>query len=237
MPSCSIVIPCFNEGARLATKTFIDFANNYRNVHLVFVNDGSTDNTLTLLEEIKKETGNVAIIDRKKNGGKACAIRDGFLFTTSLPTELTGYLDADLSTSLEEFYLLALLASREKADFILGSRIKKIDTRIERSALRHIVGRVIATIIDQKFKLGAYDTQCGAKVFRSEVIKGVIAEKFVTKWFVDVELLVRLRKVNGQLSGAEIPLRSWINKKDSKISILSIPIIVKDLFYLLKLKD
>ncbi|HWJ27211.1 MAG TPA: hypothetical protein VNS32_11755, partial [Flavisolibacter sp.] len=147
--------------------------------------------------------------------------------------QLVGYLDADLSTGMEELLRLKDLLSSKDLDIVLGSRIKKIDTVIERSFFRHITGRMIATLIDQKFKLGVYDTQCGAKVFRSAVIEHSIQELFYTKWFFDVELLLRIRKNHSHFACAEIPLCKWHNVANSKLSILSFPAVLKDLYVLL----
>ena len=117
-------------------------------------------------------------------------------------------------------------------DFVLGSRIKKIDTEIERTYVRHFTGRIIATAIDEKFNLGCYDTQCGAKIFRTQVIKSVIQTPFFTKWFFDVEILLRIRKEAGSLKGAEFPLSVWRHINGSKINIFSFPVVLKELLQL-----
>lgn len=232
MPSIAIIIPCYNESNRLKAPEFISFAQQHADIQFYFVNDGSTDGTEKILLQIQQSSP-AKIIWLKKNAGKAEAIRKGLIAALEDRHHVIGYLDADLSTGLEEFMRLRDVLLEKKLDMVLGSRIKKIDTDIERSFFRHIVGRMIATVIDYKFKLGVYDTQCGAKIFRSSLIENVIDKRFCTKWFFDVELLLRIRKMNSNYRAAEIPLSKWQNVLNSRLSLLSFAGVVKDLFMLL----
>lgn len=232
MPSIAIIVPCYNEAKRIKISEFISFSIQHPEVQFYFVNDGSTDSTQNALTQIQ-QSSRAKIISLQKNSGKAEAIRKGFIDALEDQHDMIGYLDADLSTSLNEFFNLNEVLASKGLDFVLGSRIKKIDTVIERSFFRHIVGRIIATFIDWKFKLGVYDTQCGAKIFRSAVIEKIVDEPFRTKWFFDVELLLRIRKNYPGYNASEIPLSKWQNVLNSKLSILSFPTVVKDLFVLL----
>lgn len=231
MQPIAIIVPCYNEANRMKVLEFIAFANKHQEVQFYFVNDGSTDNTENIILHIQ-QSSTAKIVSFKKNYGKAEAIRKGLIAALNDQHEIVGYLDADLSTGLNEFLRLKKILDDKKLDIVLGSRIKKIDTVIERSFFRHIVGRIIATIIDQKFKLGVYDTQCGAKIFRSTIIKNMLEEKLHTKWFFDVELLLRTRDQCKNFIAAEVPLSEWKNVQNSKLSILSFPSVLKDLFML-----
>jgi dolichyl-phosphate beta-glucosyltransferase len=233
MPSLVIIIPCYNEAQRLEPLKFIEFSKRHPTIQFCFVNDGSTDDTLSLLNTIAQATTAATVVSLPKNKGKGEAVRQGMKKCLETNCDFIGYLDADLSTSLEEFYELHLLAGRNNADIVIGSRVKKADTVIERSFLRHITGRMIATIVDQKFKLGIYDTQCGAKLFNANILNGNIEQPFQTKWFFDVELLWRVKNKNQLLVIREIPLQEWRNVKNSKITILSFPLILKELYTLL----
>lgn len=215
----------------MKTLEFVSFANKNPEVQFYFVNDGSTDNTEDVLLQIQ-QSSTAKIIFSKKNHGKAEAIRKGLIAAIDDQHKIVGYLDADLSTELNEFLRLKNVLDEKQLDIVLGSRIKKIDTVIERSFFRHIIGRVIATIIDQKFKLGVYDTQCGAKIFRSAIVRETLVKSFYTKWFFDVELLLRIKKQNNIFAAKEIPLSKWQNVQNSKLSILSFPSVLKDLFML-----
>ena len=224
-----IIIPCYNEEKRLEVNKFLAFSSLHPGVHFIFVNDGSTDNTLEILNQIKVLLSSAEVINLPKNKGKGESVRQGFIKAIQKSSNYIGYLDADLSTSLEEFHHLHDKALQYNLDMVLGSRIKKIDTVIQRSFFRHITGRIIATLIDKKYKLGVYDTQCGAKIFRSILVKKIMNNPFRTKWFFDVEILYRVKHLQLDCKSAEIPLRNWINKKNSKLSVLSFPAVLKDL--------
>ena len=132
------------------------------------------------------------------------------------------FLDADLSTSLESCWALAKKINTS-TKFVFGSRIKKIDNRIERRWYRFLVGRVIATFISQMLQLSVYDTQCGCKVFKPEIASLAFKEPFLSRWLFDVEVFYRLKNLYGteqlQEFSKEIPLDSWVDKGDSKISL------------------
>jgi dolichyl-phosphate beta-glucosyltransferase len=237
MPKIAIIIPCYNEGKRLCHEPFRNFLTGTPEADIFFVNDGSTDNTFTILEEIKSSLpgNNITILTLKQNKGKAYATREGILMASSQNQyNYIGYLDADLSTSLENLYALFLEMDQNKADYILGSRIKMLNALIKRNWFRHIAGRLIATVIDSKFKLGIYDTQCGAKCFASKLIAEICKEPFKTKWFFDVELLLRIKSACPLSKGIEYPLNKWIDPGGSKMNIFKFPAIIKELYLLFK---
>jgi dolichyl-phosphate beta-glucosyltransferase len=232
MQSLTIIIPCYNEESRLDPYSFSGFANLHPDIRFIFINDGSTDGTSKILEQIHSLIGSSEIISFSENRGKAEAVRTGLISALKTNPDYIGYLDADLSTTLKEFYEMWETAKSNDLDMVLASRIKKIDTKIERSFFRHFTGRILATIIDQKFDLGVYDTQCGAKIFKSDLIEKIIKAPFSTKWFFDVEILLRMRSLYPEAKATEIPLKQWINVSNSKIGIWSFPAVVKDLFSL-----
>lgn len=236
MQKIAIIVPCYNEHRRLKVADFNDFLLSHSHVSIIFVNDGSKDETLQLLESIKdKHPLQVDIIKQEKNGGKASAIRAGLISATG-NTSFTsiGYLDADLSTTPGEFLSLQEKMADENLDFVLGSRVKLMQTIIRRSFFRHIIGRFIATLIDWKFHLGVYDTQCGAKWFKREIISELTGNPFHTKWFFDVELLLRMRKTFPLAKGMEIPLSHWADPGKSKLSFFKFPSVIMDMFSLMR---
>ena len=111
----------------------------------------------------------------------------------------------------------------------MGSRIKLIGNKVNRSLKRHYFGRIFATIISQFIlKVPIYDTQCGAKIFNSKVIDVLFDKPFQSKWLFDVELLLRLKNNNYNLQNTvvEIPLNEWTEMGNSKIKfteVLSFP--------------
>jgi len=236
MPKLSVIIPCYNEGKRLSVESFCECLKNSPDIELLFVDDGSKDNTLELLEQIKSNyPANTRILTFQKNKGKSETVRQGFLYALQRDeSEYIGYLDADLSTGFGEFLRIFEIAVTKKADFVIGSRIKMLNHKIDRSFIRHIIGRILATIIDAKFKLRIYDTQCGAKIFTSGIAKDFCNMPFKTKWFFDIEIFIRLRKKRVLTNGLEIPLQKWSDISGSKISLLSFPVVLKDIFRLMR---
>jgi glycosyltransferase involved in cell wall biosynthesis len=225
MPSLAIIIPCYNEESRLKRDAIEKLVKGLDDATLFFVNDGSHDNTLGVLNELAAQfPDRISVISFSKNEGKAKAIAKGFrqvIDTGSFP--YIGYMDADFSTPVEEFIKLYTTIREEKASFVFGSRIKKLNSGINRKPFRHLAGRVISTIIDLHFKLGIYDTQCGAKIFSSEVVSAVFDSPFYCNWLFDVEIFIRLKKKELLSGGIEQPLLGWKDIGGSKISLRTLP--------------
>lgn len=217
-----IVIPCYNEEKGLIIEKYTHFIEENPAVLICFVNDGSTDNTLEILEGLKKSFPNQVIVhDLPKNVGKAEAIRNGMHFCDeNHQFDYIAYLDADLATSLEECLEMTRYLN-DKITFVFASRIKRIGAVIERSYYRFFVGRVIATGISSILKLGVYDTQCGCKVFSKELASVVFKQPFISKWLFDVEIFDRIIKFYGRdkvmEKMLEVPLVKWIDAGDSKV--------------------
>lgn len=217
-----IVIPCYNEEKKLALKAYQNFFQSNPEVIICFVNDGSTDSTLQKLESLQaKFSDRISIISNPKNLGKAEAVRNGMLFSNkNLEFKHIAYLDADLSTSLEECKSLTTYL-KDDVNFVFGSRIMKIGSVIERRQHRFLIGRVIATVISSVLQLKVYDTQCGCKVFTKELSKQVFKEPFLSKWLFDVEIFHRIIDYYGRENVLnnmlEIPLKRWVDVGDSKV--------------------
>ncbi|MBS1759090.1 MAG: glycosyltransferase [Bacteroidetes bacterium] len=236
MPKIAVIIPCYNEAKRLSPEIFKNFLILKSDIELIFVNDGSKDKTSEILDALQNESYNkVSVINLPKNQGKAVAIREGIrnAVAKNIFTHI-GYLDADLSTGLDEFYNLYYLANKQQVDYVFSSRVKMLGSKIERSLFRHFVGRFIATLIDVRYRLGIYDTQCGAKCFSSNLIEHVCNEPFKTKWFFDVEIFLRIRNNQSTFEGIEQPLKKWKNYGGSKLNIWKFPMILKEIFLLFK---
>jgi dolichyl-phosphate beta-glucosyltransferase len=194
-PLCTIVVPCYNEGARLRSDAFLEFLNQHANVRFLFVNDGSTDNTLSVLQKMQEQSdGRVQILDKQPNGGKAEAVRSGMLAALEDPQiACVGFWDADLATPLDalpEFF--TLLANNDRLQMVFGSRVRLLGRQVHRRATRHYLGRIFATTVSIVLRLPIYDTQCGAKLFRATPeLREVLSEPFLSRWVFDVEILAR----------------------------------------------
>jgi glycosyltransferase involved in cell wall biosynthesis len=217
-----IVIPCYNEENRLQSANFERFLNSFGNTSICFVNDGSTDGTLELLKNIKsKFDERTHIVTYDTNLGKAEAIRMAVIHCNGLlDYDYIAYLDADLSTSLEECVELTNYLDGT-ITFVFGSRIMRIGSTIVRRSHRFLIGRIIATIISRILGLKVYDTQCGCKIFTRELSEVVFEEPFVSTWLFDVEIFHRFTMVYGRKDVLnrmlEVPLKRWVDIGKSKV--------------------
>ena len=217
----AIVIPCYNEARTLDLDAYKVFFAANPAIFFCFVNDGSTDDTLGCLNELK--SASVIILNLDKNGGKAEAVRAGINLMLDKKTfSHIAFLDADLSTPLGEIsHLQNEFLINSKLEMVFGSRILKIGSRIDRKLSRFIIGRTIATFISKTLKLKVYDTQCGAKLFTADLANQIFNEKFISRWLFDVELMFRVLKLYGREKGEqvmkEVPLNIWEEKGNSKL--------------------
>jgi glycosyltransferase involved in cell wall biosynthesis len=230
MRPMTVVIPCYNEGARIVLDDFRAFLAT-EPIHVTFVNDGSTDNTLELLRGLQSEFPLcVKVLSLARNSGKAEAVRQGMLWAAySAGTDIVGFMDADLSTPLEEMSTFDGVFARRNVDMVFGSRIMRIGSQIHRFHYRHYFGRTMATLISIYLRIPIYDSQCGAKFFHKELAREIFQDPFVTRWLFDVELFRRIQQSGRDVEACcwELPLDTWVEKGDSKLGmrdLLGIPL-------------
>ena len=226
----TVVIPCYNEAKRLRLDAFGAFLRGpaSRNIELLFVNDGSRDATLSVLQTLRSHfPDKVRVLDKQPNAGKAEAVRHGMLHAIyGGEAEITGFWDADLATPLEQIPDMAeMLAARPNLMMVFGARVRLLGRAIHRQPLRHYLGRCFATVASSALRLPIYDTQCGAKLFRiTPELKTALADPFQSRWIFDVELLARfqvLHKGNPDLLKEQVyeyPLPEWTDVAGSKVA-------------------
>lgn len=224
---CTIVVPCYNEGRRLQSVRFLEFIRCGYPIRFLFVNDGSTDGTMAMLESMRRQSeGHIQILDKQKNGGKGEAVRAGMLKACDESgTQYVGFWDADLATPLGAIpLLLEQLVSDHRLQMVFGARVRLLGRRVQRKASRHYLGRVFASVVSLMLRLPIYDTQCGAKLFRrSAELPTILAEPFISRWVFDVEILARckaLHRADAEYlhdSIYEFPLPQWEDISGSKV--------------------
>lgn len=229
--SLTLVVPCYNEAARLDAGAFLRAVQEWPWLSFCFVNDGSTDDTSVVLAALQAQAPDrIDVLALARNSGKAEAVRQGMLHVVQgdgapVP-RLCGFWDADLSAPLSEVQALTAVFEREPAvQWVWAIRLRALGRSVTRGGLRHYLGRGFATATSLALGLGVYDTQCGAKLFRvNALLREVLGAPFVSRWVFDVELLSRadalLRAADG--GGAaqvvyEQPLREWHHREGSKV--------------------
>lgn len=218
----AFVIPCFNEERRLLRAEFLRLLDADPTIQLVFVDDGSRDDTLKVLRDIQSERASrIEIVTQAVNGGKAEAVRQGLLYSLGQGAQIVAYLDADLSTPVDEALRLLSRVRDCQCDVLLASRVALLGREIVRTAPRHYAGRVFASAASAILRLRVYDTQCGAKFFRATpALEGALRQPFLSRWAFDVELLARLTTGPDALRPERIveePLLVWRDVADSKL--------------------
>ena len=220
----TIVVPCYNEAARLDVAALVGLASQAE-ARVLAVDDGSTDATGALLiAAAAAHPDRFGVVSRPTNGGKGEAVRDGLLAAIDAGAELVGYYDADMATPPAEMArLLHELAADDRRDVVIGSRVGLLGHDIERSPWRHYLGRLFATASGVALGLAVYDTQCGAKALRvTPALRCALARPFRSRWAFDVELLGRLLDAGvAPAAFVEIPLRTWRDVGGSKLGAAS----------------
>ncbi len=222
-----LVVPCYNEADRLDQAEFRAFAQDNPGVQFLFVNDGSTDDTAAVLQTLSESCPETFLVhELPQNGGKAEAVRAGILRAIELHPAYVGFWDADLSTPLDEIErMLAVFRNRPEIEMVFGARVNLLGRQVRRKLYRHYLGRVFASAVARSLGLGIYDTQCGAKLFRTnDSLPELFQDPFLSKWIFDVEIIARsinLRRTANLSPATEIiyeqPLMSWSDVAGSKL--------------------
>lgn len=227
-----VIIPCYNEEHRLQPSAVARLIADPR-IDVTLVDDGSRDGTLQLMRSLSERFGpRVRVLALAQNGGKAEAVRRGFLDAfaqidrRAAKDDVVGYMDADFATPPEEMSRLYDEMRDAHARVALGSRIARLGAQVRRQNSRHYLGRVFATTASLVLDMSIYDTQCGAKLFRdSPIVRKAFAFPFRSQWVFDVELLGRLATGTDELSGIpldafiEVPLKVWEDVRGSKLGV------------------
>lgn len=227
MSNTSIVVPCYNEAARLQAEKFRQFAATSHRRRVVFVNDGSRDNTLEILHDLARQCpSRIGVLDQCVNQGKAEAVRQGMLHAIHRGADYVGFWDADLATPLDAVDgFCAVLDRRPQIDVVIGSRLTLSGRHIERSTKRRLAGVAFARAASLLLRLRLRDTQCGAKLFRvTPDLVAVLSEPFLAHWIFDVEIFARMRLLRDTLDAShlgdaiyELPLDDWRDVAGSKL--------------------
>lgn len=216
-PKYSIVIPAYNESARIpATLQAILHCVRARgwSAEVIVVNDGSTDNTAEMIRNCALTAPEVRLMENPGNRGKGYSVRSGLLQAQG---EIVMFTDSDLSSPIEEAERL-FAAIELGADIAIGSRWLESNRQTHRQPLyRQFFGRCFNAVTRMVMGLPFADTQCGFKAFTRAAAQTVFQLQTIERWGFDPEIL--FIAVKRGLRVREVPV-SWAHDERSRVSYL-----------------
>ncbi len=223
----SIVIPIYNEEKRILPSlekinVYLD-KQNYLS-EIILVDDGSNDNTLTLINKFSESHARIKIIKNSSNQGKGASVKKGVL---NAEGDFILFTDADLSTPIEDverlFYWI-----HQGFDLAIGSRHQfdpcvTVSNIIERKLKSNIFNYIVKTSVLSDFN----DTQCGFKLFAKEAAQKLFSCQKLMGYGFDVEILYLSIKAGFKCKEVAI---NWKYTPTSKVRLIDDSIkIVKEI--------
>ena len=232
LKSISIIYPIFNEEKRLL-KTINDIkkfdkSNNSIKKEYILVNDGSTDNTLSIIKKNFKNNKRVKIINYRINKGKGYALKLGVAHSKN-----HWILTTDSDCSVSNFQLNSWIKNNyiNNKNFIYFGSRNLLKSVVKKKLARIIVGNIFILLSKFLFQINLSDTQCGFKLYKSIYAKKIFKRILTDGYMHDIEICIIANKLN--LKIIELPVK-WTHMPDSKINFFIDSI--KIIFNLLKIK-
>jgi glycosyltransferase involved in cell wall biosynthesis len=216
-PKYSIIIPAYNEGARIPAtlRSVVDCIRTRGwDAEVVVVNDGSRDDTAAVVRDFALTAPEIHLIENPINRGKGYSVRNGILHALG---DIVMFTDADLSSPIEEAEGL-FAAVAEGADIAIGSRWLATSRQTHRQPLyRQFFGRCFNAVCRMVMRLPFADTQCGFKAFTRTAAQTVFQLQTIERWGFDPEILfIALKR---KLKVVEVPV-SWAHDERTRMSYL-----------------
>jgi len=217
--SISIIYPVFNEEKRLK-KTFLDImkfeqTNKLLKKEYIFVNDGSSDQTLSVIKKQFKNNKKVKVVSYNKNMGKGYALKRGVKIAKN-----DWVLTTDADCSVSNFQLLKWIKKKylnQDNLIYFGSRNHPLSI-VKKKTLRKIVGIVFKFLIRFFFQIKISDTQCGFKLYKLNIAKKIFRKILINDYMHDIEICVIAKKL--RLKIRDLPVK-WTHVDQSKINFVS----------------
>lgn len=215
-PRLSVVIPVYNEEKRFKNgfAHFFDYLIRQKYPwELIFVNDGSKDNTENLLRKKAKTNKNIKIVSYSKNRGKGYAIVQGVLSARG-----KYILFSDLDHSVPISTVETFFEYFEKGNpVVIGSRrVKGAQLVVRQPILREALGRGFTLLVNIIIYWGIADCTCGFKAFENDAAKRIFSKLSVYGWAFDAEIIYLCNKY--KIKFAQAPV-SWSDVSGSKVKL------------------
>ena len=213
IPLLSIIIPAYNEESRLPNtleQVFAFLEGEDYPAEVIVVENGSSDQTLSLAQELTKKYPDLRVLHNEK-AGKGLAVRTGIFAATG---EYRIFCDADFSMPVEE--IRRFIPPNLDKDIVIASREVEGAVRYDEPNFRHFTGRIFNLLIRLLALPKLHDTQCGFKGFRAEVAEDIFQYQHIEGWAFDVEILFIARMRGYEIVELPIP---WYYNDESKINV------------------
>jgi dolichyl-phosphate beta-glucosyltransferase len=214
----SIIVPCYNEERRIGPS--LERLEGWLRENLpgayevVVANDGSTDRTADIVDEMASRHPTIRQVIALPNHGKGYAVRNGMLAAQG---EVRIFTDADLATPPEE--ILPMLAALQTAPVVIGTRVHPDGTDMrtdQQTSMRRALGRLFTFVAARLVGPGIPDTQCGFKGFRQEAAEAIFTRLRTEGFVFDVEVLCLARRLGFPI--AQVPVR-WREPGGSRLQV------------------
>ena len=211
----SVIFPAYNEVNYLTnavekTKSALEeFTDSYE---IIIAEDGSTDGTAELAEQLAQKDVTVKHIHRAERLGRGKALNNAFVKSSG---EVLVYMDLDLATDIKHLRALVEALTVEGYDFATGSRMLP-ESQVERTLRRSISSKTYNFLVRKMLGSKLRDHQCGFKAFRREPTLELIKDVGAKHWFWDTEIFVRAARKGFKIK--EIPV-VWKSGRKTKVNL------------------
>jgi glycosyltransferase involved in cell wall biosynthesis len=219
----AFVVPAYNEAHRFDLSYFKEIRRLQTDIVFIFVNDGSSDDTLQVLENAAIEIPGSHVLSLRRNHGKSNAVREGLIFCEETFRELDwmGILDSDGSFSVKDVVSLVehLPTFPISISAIFTKRFNYATSKNFQGLLRVVARVAISRILSFGWGRAPAGMQSGLKIFRNTPsFKRAIGSDFRTRWFMEWELLIRLTEAGEYQEISEFHLTEVSHKDNGHIN-------------------
>ncbi|MGB5006103.1 MAG: glycosyltransferase family 2 protein [Ferruginibacter sp.] len=165
----SIVIPLYNEEESLPELSAwiqkVMQENNF-SYEVIMIDDGSTDDSWKVIEQLRIINPNIKGIKFQRNYGKSAALNEGF---KAAQGEVVITMDADMQDSPDEIPELRRMIIEDGFDIVSGWKKKRYDNTLT----KNIPSKLFNAAARRSSKIKLHDFNCGLKSYKSKVIKSI----------------------------------------------------------------
>lgn len=216
----SLIIPVYNEECLIenTVKKLKEFSDSDENLwEVIIVNDGSSDNTMNILNQ--KIPDSFKVISYHPNRGKGYAIKKG---VEQAQGDYICFTDSDLAYSFD--HLIKLAEKLKSHPVVIGSRDLSTKNDKKVTFLRRILGKGFNKCLVYILGYDIGDTQCGVKGFRVDVAKDLFSKQTLYGFSFDAEILFIANKRKHPIGKISATVSDHHKKKKTKINFLKDPI-------------